>query len=361
MSLRFSNAETVNVVVETFPSAQGPPPNLAGLYDVYIRWSFDTDIEGLRLRHMEAAAIGAWTIGEGPEGLDYSVRHIEINQAVQTDDNVIPMVADKRTVVRVYPQVENLPEGKFFGTGVAVRLRGQAGQDGPALGGFTGSSTWGTASPDVRMDELRGDDGLNLSGNFVLPREWTQVEDLFLTATVNLDGSGDPIVEETSTDNNTKSQSFPFSRRKTLAIGYLEACPNGCDNGVHNADRFLRKVFPAAETSGVAYIPLEVPDGLFGDPIPGFTLAGVLKGFKAVLFVQRDIVDMLAMWVGSIEDDPTEKELVRAALLRQPLERVFGTFIVPEGPREKSEIELPLAIVKELEIFKESDFQFVNT
>ena len=135
--LEIVDAETVNVVVETFPSAQGPPPNLAGLYDVYIRWSFDTDIEGLRLRHMEAAALGAWTIGGGPEGADYSVRHVEINQAVQTDDNRVPMVRDKRTVVRVYPQDENLLPTKFSGPPVAVNLRGQAGQDGPLLGVFT--------------------------------------------------------------------------------------------------------------------------------------------------------------------------------------------------------------------------------
>ena len=357
--LEIVDAETVDVVVETFPSAQGPPPNLAGLYDVYIRWSFDTDIEGLRLRHMEAAAIGAWTIGEGPEGLDYSVRHIEVNQAVQTNDNVIPMVADKRTVVRVYPQVENLPEGELFGTGVAVRLRGQAGPDGPSLGRFT-RFTWATVSPDERMDKLRSDGGLNLSGNFVLPRAWTQVEDLLLTATVNLDDSGDPLAEESSTDNNTKSQSFQFSRRQTIAIGYLEACRGGCDNGVHNADRFLRKVFPAAETSGVAYIPLGVPEGLFGDPISDFTLAAVLKGFKAVLFVQRDIVDMVAVWARPLDEDPTGEELALATLFGQPLQRVFGTFILLEGPREKSEIELPLAIVKELEIFKDTGFQFVD-
>ena len=211
------------------------------------------------------------------------------------------------------------------------------------------------------MDTLRGD-GLQLSANFILPREWTQVEDLLLTATVNLDDSGDPIVEESSIDNNTKSESFPFSRRKTIAIGYLEACRGGCDDGVHNADRFLRKVFPAAETSGVAYIPLGVPEGLFGDPISGFTLASVLNGFKAVLLLQRDIVDMVAVWADPLEEivDPTGDELAREALLRQPLESVFGTFTVPEGPREETEIQLPLAIVKELEIFKESDFQFVD-
>ena len=340
------DAETLNVVVETFQSAQGPPPNLAGLYDVYIRWSFDTDIEGLRLRHMEAAAIGAWTIGEGPEGLDYSVRHVEINQAVQTDDNAMPMVRDKRTVVRVYPQVENLPEGVFFSAGVAVSLRGQAGQDGPSLGAFT-RFPGGTAGPTTSLESLRKD--FQVSASFILPRERTQVKDLFLTATVNLDNGGDPLAEESSTDNNTKSESFEFFPRETLAIGYLEACPDGCDNGVHSADRFLRKVFPAAETSGVAYIPLGVPGGLFGDPIPGFTLAGVLKGFKAVLFVQRDIVDMVAVWAGPIED-PTEEELAREILLRKPLKGVFGTFIVPEGPREKAEIELAVALAREFEV-----------
>ena len=176
-----------------------------------------------------------------------------------------------------------------------------------------------------------------------------------MTATVNLDESGDPLSEESSTDNNTKPESFRFApRRKALAIGYLEACPDGCDNGVHNADRFLRKVFPAAETSGVAYIPLGVPEGLFGDPISGFTLAGLLDGFKAVLFVQRNIVDLVAVWARPIAF-PDEEEHAREILLRQPLKSVTGTFVVLDGPREKSEIELPLAIVEELSFKRESD------
>ena len=340
-----------------FDEAQAQAQNILGTYDIYVRWTPGTQVEGI-FRTLESVGLGVWTIGEGSEGLDYSVRHIEVNQAVQTDDNMIPMVADKRTVARVYPQVENLPEGQLFGPSVAVNLQGQAGQDGPMLGEMT-EFPWAILGPDARLGTLRN--RLDLSADFVLPREWTQVEDLFLTATVNLDESGDPLAEETSTDNNTKSESFPFSRRKTLAIGYLEACPDGCDNGVHNADRFLRKVFPAAETSGVAYIPLGVPEGLFGDPISGFTLAGVLNGFKAVLFLQRDIVDMVVVWARPVGSDPTEEELAREILLRKPLKAVFGTFVVPEGPREKSEIELPLAIAKELEIFKESDFQFVDT
>ena len=145
---------------------------------------------------------------------------------------MIPMVADKRTVVRVYPQVENLPEGVSFGPSVPVNLRGRAGPDGPLLdpvGGFT-RFPWVTLNSDAKLSSFRR--ALEVSGNFILPREWTQVKDLFLTATVNLDESGDPIAEDISTDNNTKSESFEFFPRETLAIGYLEACPDGCDNGV---------------------------------------------------------------------------------------------------------------------------------
>ena len=325
--------------------------NILGSYDIYVRWSPENPVAEI-FRTLESVGLGVWTIGEGPEGADYSVRHIEVNQAVQTDDNRMPMVRDKRTVVRVYPQDENLLPTKFSGPPVAVNLRGQTGQDGPLLGVFT-RFPGGTAGPDARMKFLRKHRGF--SANFILPREWTQVEDLLLTATVNLDESGGPLSEESSTDNNTKSESFRFTpRRKALAIGYLEACPDGCDNGVHNADRFLRKVFPAAETSGVAYIPLGVPEGLFGDPISGFTLAGLLNGFKAVLFVQRDIVDMVAVGARPIAF-PDEEEHAREILLRQPLKRVGGIFVVLDGPREKSEIELPLAIVEELSFNRESD------
>ena len=343
--LEVVNAQQVSFSIDAFfDEDQAQAGNILGSYDIYARWSPDNPVTEI-FRTLESAGLGVWTIGEGPEGLDYSVRHIEVNQAVQTDDNVIPMVADKRTVVRVYPQVENLPEGVFFGPSVAVTLRGQAGQDGPALGDFT-RFPWATLSKDSPLESARKD--LTLSASFILPREWTQVEDLFLTATVNLDDSGDPIVEETSTDNNAKSESFQFFSRKTLAVGYLEACPGGCNEGVHSADRFLRKVFPAAETSGVAYIPLGVPGGLFGEPISGFTLAGLRNGLKAVLFVQRDIVDLVAVWSVPMEGtEESEESDAREFLLEELLKGVFGPFVVAEGPQEKAEVELAAGLARE--------------
>ena len=68
---------------------------------------------------------------------------------------------------------------------------------------------------------------------------------------------------------------------------------------------------------------------------------------KAVLFVQRDIVDMVAVWASPIEDDPTERELARKFLLEKLLKGVFGPFVVAEGPREKAEIELAAGLARE--------------
>ena len=147
--------------------------DILGSYDIYVRWSLDTQVEGI-FRTFESAGLGVWTIGESPEGVDYSVRHIEVNQAVQTDDNAMPMVRDKRTVVRVYPQVENLPEGVLFGPSVAVNLRGQAGPDGPLLGELI-RFPFATFSQNAPMETVRK--RLSFSANFILPRKWTQVKD----------------------------------------------------------------------------------------------------------------------------------------------------------------------------------------
>ena len=346
--LEVVSAQQVSFSIDVFmDEARAQERNILGSYDIYVRWGLD---EGVITRNLESVALGTWTIGEGPEGLDYSVRHIEVNQAVQTDDNVIPMVADKRTVVRVYPQVENLPEGVFFGPGVAVNLRGQAGQDGPLLdpvGGFT-RSPWATLNSDAKLSSFRK--ALEFSGNFILPREWTQVKDLFLTATVNLDNSGDPLAEDISTDNNTKSESFQFFPRKTLAIGYLEACPGGCD-GVHSADRFLRKVFPSSETSGVDYEPLETPEASPADD----RLTGLRAGLKAALFVQLDIVDMVAVWARTLGEGQRQRKLFQ--LLKKILKNVFGAFVVlDEEPLSQAEIELAIALAREFEALKEDEF-----
>ena len=127
------------------------------------------------------------------------------------------------------------------------------------------------------------------------------MKDLFLTATVNLDESGDPIVEESSADNNAKSESFQFFQRKTLFIGYLEACRvpdfDLCEPDIHNADPFLRKVFPAAETSGVLYFPLAVPNGLFiaRDKKPGKETV-----IAAAIFLLENLADAVVIWVADL-------------------------------------------------------------
>lgn len=81
----------------------------------------------------------------------------------------------------------------------------------------------GTAGPDARMEFLRKHRGL--SANFILPRDWTQVEDLFLTATVNLDESGDPLAEERN--RRSCAQVLPQARvlLPVLAMQRRVLCP----------------------------------------------------------------------------------------------------------------------------------------
>ncbi|MCZ6514438.1 MAG: hypothetical protein O6850_01095, partial [Acidobacteria bacterium] len=231
-----------------------------------------------------------------PCDIDFSIQHIELNQAVQTNDNVIPMIRDKRTVARVFVTGDGI-QGDGLRPAVQVTLRGQAGVNGPMLDpieGLTGTVPVLTAG--VSLFAARK---LFASANFILPREWTQVEALSLTASANLDGSGEPIISESEEKigNNKRVETFPFIKRGPLNIAFLELCLPGCPNGnLFNADRFLRKVYPLAEFSGVSYFPY------LGD-FPGFDKVqlrdptGLIKIIKLARLLEAGIANVGVIWL----------------------------------------------------------------
>jgi uncharacterized protein (TIGR03437 family) len=230
---------------------------------------------------------------ELPCDIDFSIWRIESNQAVQKEDKSIVQIADKRTMVRVFPQAENLPEGTTEFPQVAVNLKARVGgQVLEPAEGFTEMAVVPPADPDVLARV-----SLKTSGNFILPRAWTQAGNLSLTATVNLDSNGDVILPEaeTVTANNTRQEDILFEPRKLLVIGYLEACFGICQDAVHRADRLLRKIFPVAESSGVAYIPFGEIGTSSLEPNAPDTLVALSKA--AALLDSEIGIRFMVIWV----------------------------------------------------------------
>lgn len=112
--------------------------------------------------------------------------HVE-NAAEQRDDNSVPLISGKQTLVRVYytsNQVSTFNSGSSFG--LAVRLRGFA--DGGQLSGspltpFNANVL--AASRDTSIDNQRGK--LSATANFLLPGNW-------LLPTVRQEATSGPLV-----------------------------------------------------------------------------------------------------------------------------------------------------------------------
>jgi len=269
--------------------------------------------------------------GAGPKGsdlpcdVDFSIWRIESNQAIQKEDESVVQVADKRTMVRVFPQAENLTEGAEAPQ-VEVRLTARAGDEvlEPASG-FTETAK-AFRPPESLIATARG--SLVFSANFILPRDWTQAGNLSLTATVNLDSDGATILPENEnvTANNARQEDILFEPREPLVIGYLEACtPAACPDSkaAQIGDRFLRKVFPVAEWSGVAYIPFGFGLADFGDPDPDQPQL-LVAWIKAVALLQSGLdVRYMAVWFDELGVARVEEDFRLLGLVNQSLLPVF--------------------------------------
>ena len=187
---------------------------------------------------------------------DFEVLHIEVTQAIQDNPNLVPLVAGKKTVVRVFVQ----------GTGDTARVPVELA----LTRGGNSESLMGQSLPvNSETSEIEGlfaarVSNLNPAAVFVLDREWTRPGDLSLKARV---------VREEPVIGGDFPELVTFKQRNLLSIGAIKYCrtrlsgERACPaDAVMFADGFLRKVFPAAEGAGVAYIPLDIP--FFFDPLP---------------------------------------------------------------------------------------------
>ena len=186
-------------------------------------------------------------------GLDLTIDHIEVVQAIQTQGNDIPLVAGKKTVVRVFPKAS----GKALG-GVASNVKAslffwpEGGKEVElkAVGNRTMNLVPG-AEPDREKTEG--------SLNFIIPPEQAAAGAFSLRAVANPGN----IIEEKSYKNNEIVEPFEFVQRNGLRVGFVRIGykpPSGSTfswptSDLSKYDVMMRKLLPASE-AGVQYYAL---------------------------------------------------------------------------------------------------------
>ena len=217
-----------------------------------------------------------------PSEVDYTIWHIETNQVVQDDENLIPMVADKPGVVRVYVRTPVLATpGQSTPIPVTVKLR-RDGQEHVV------------ASRALVVADSAGS-GLSLFRNLAvaaatvpIPLEMTRPGELEIEAVVNLE-NGEPVLPEADTGNNTRTETFQFHERDTLALGWLSL------GAMTERDptSLIRGLFPLSPTRGLAYFEAAVSERRPGE---SQTEADARAVLEAAMTATSGLADVLVLW-----------------------------------------------------------------
>jgi hypothetical protein len=191
----------------------------------------------------EVTAPGASATATPQAELDLRIDHMEVVQVVQRQGNEIPLVAGKKTVVRVFVQAS----GKALG-GVASNLKGSLfvwpeGKSEVEVQPFNGAI-------NVAIDALPKRSETDSSLNFIIPAELTGAGVFSLKAVLNPTHE----IKETNYDNNGLTEPFEFVRRNGLRVGFVRIgyLPPGTSirawpgMSISTYDDMMRKLFPAA-------------------------------------------------------------------------------------------------------------------
>jgi len=220
-----------------------------------------------------------------PPGTDFSIWHIEAIQVVQDDDNLISLVADKRTLLRVYVRTPVLPDQReaeaLTVLSLDVVMRNAGAEHRVATRVLALNAQMGEKPSAIRHLRVA-------AAEIPVPLSLLSPGTLEVEATVNLEG-GEPVEPEAGVENNTFVQEFTLHERDTLAIGYVDL---GTDLATY-ATGFLKKVFPVSPKRGFAYIPLDVPNN------PNATGQSIL--LEAAAAAAGGLVDVLVVWYDSFE------------------------------------------------------------
>lgn len=229
---------------------------------------------------------------------DLSIQQVQPIQVIQDALQAVPLVADKSTVVRVYPKIGNGPLEPINGvTGEIRAYRNGIELPSSPLNPFNGSITALNVPQEADA---------NTTLNFLLPASWVEPGDTQLTVTIN----GPAGFSETLSNNSTQL-TLSFYTRNSLFISYLPICwqqpgqqPVCPTAAINTAADILRKIFPVGD-SDVQYTKLPVPSWIYkSSTLNGADwdalVAKLNKRYSLIESVDGLVEDQLAGWLPGV-------------------------------------------------------------
>jgi hypothetical protein len=190
------------------------------------------------------------TASPTPEGdVDLKVDHMEVVQVVQTYDNKIPLVANKKTVVRVFVRaVSDAPNRGPYTVGASLTIWPEGKSEVEVQPTYEATGVMPNQSPDRNRTTA--------SINFIIPDNLTAPGVFSLKAVVNPDHA----IKELDYSNNDDRQPFEFVQRNSLRIGFVRIGYKPPDqtswawptDNISNAATLLKRIYPVAD-NGVQY------------------------------------------------------------------------------------------------------------
>jgi hypothetical protein len=185
-----------------------------------------------------------------PEGdVDLKVDHMEVVQVIQTYDNKVPLVANKKTMVRVFVRiVTDAPNRGPYNVGASLTIWPEGKSEVELQPTYQAT--------DLKPNESADRNRTTASINFIVPPELTAPGVFSLKAVVNPDHS----IKELDYSNNDDRQPFEFVQRNGLRVGFVRIgyMPPGhtawdwpTDN-IRTYDTLMKQIYPVAE-NGIQY------------------------------------------------------------------------------------------------------------
>ncbi|HKP51204.1 MAG TPA: hypothetical protein VJ183_00985 [Chloroflexia bacterium] len=227
--------------------------------------------------------------------LDLTVDHMEVVQVVQTKDNKMPLVAGKKTLVRVFLKANNAAAGTIANNVTASLFVWPEGGNEVEIRPSNGLVN-AIVGAELQREDING------SINFVIPPELTGAGVFTLKAVAN----PARVQQESNYDNNELTEPFEFMQRNRLRVGYIRIgskLPGNVEwqwpNGVFaKADTFLRKLYPVADADIQYYeLPFRARITAELNTRSGISLLTAMREFYDR--IDKDRPDILFGWIAN--------------------------------------------------------------
>ena len=261
---------------------------------------------------------------------DYTVLPIEAVQILQDDDNSVPLVANKRTALRIYLAHDDKakPRPQFEFVPVDITLRHESPGKTIERQAF-GRLAKPKPGPLFPRRARRGTERM-AEISYLLPNNLTAEGELTVEVAVNRNKYAQAsVVPErlpaNKQENNVGRRTFRFDKTAPVDIEYLILCDDGAE--CETPDTFkLRARFrltPIADSDGLRYSPFDTVDvkrpGQIVDGGPDF--AGLLG--RLAVFAAGKLVDYIVVWVERPSEEGEIIENLGVALAALGVPRLF--------------------------------------